>query len=52
VLTGCYPDRAQLATWAGLDVPASPGLSAAPEGARLLAITETSGCCADGAGCC
>ena len=52
VLTGAYPDRAQLAAWAGLDVLASPELAAAPAGVGLLTITETSACCADGTGCC
>jgi arsenite-transporting ATPase len=46
-MTGRYPDRAQLAAWAGLDVPAGAGLG----------ITEANasegGCCGgDASSCC
>jgi len=46
-MTGRYPDRTQLATWAGLDVPAGAGLG----------ITEANasegGCCGgDASRCC
>jgi Arsenical resistance operon protein ArsD len=54
-LTGRYPDRAQLAKWAGLDTPTSLGAAAAPVGAQLLALTDSSACCGDGSdntGCC
>jgi len=48
-MTGRYPDRAQLATWAGLDVPS-------PAGVISLGITEattsTGGCCGGGASTC
>ena len=40
-MTGRYPDRAQLSTWAGLDTPVG------------LGITEAGGCCGGSAsGCC
>ncbi|MFZ2177986.1 MAG: arsenite efflux transporter metallochaperone ArsD [Rhodococcus sp. (in: high G+C Gram-positive bacteria)] len=44
-LTGRYPDRTQLAKWAGLTVDAP----AAPAGIRMLDLTETGGsaCCSD-----
>jgi arsenite-transporting ATPase len=45
-MTGRYPDRTQLATWAGLDVPNGAGLG----------ITEASasadGCCGGASSCC
>jgi arsenite-transporting ATPase len=45
-MTGRYPDRTQLATWAGLDVRAGAGLG----------ITEASasadGCCGGASSCC
>ena len=52
-MTGRYPDRAQLAAWAGVEAPA-------PAGSALLDITATTtaggGCCSsDGSGatsCC
>ncbi|BDU04552.1 arsenite efflux transporter metallochaperone ArsD [Rhodococcus pyridinivorans] len=46
-ITGRYPDRAQLAKWAGLDVPAPV---AAPAGITMLGLadtTDTGSCCAD-----
>lgn len=53
-VTGRYPDRAQLAKWAGIaDEPA-----AAPAGIQMLGLTDTTDagpCCSDGsnnAGCC
>jgi hypothetical protein len=48
-ITGRYPDRAQLAKWAGLDTPA-PG--AAPAGITMLGLAETGdtgACCGDDA---
>jgi hypothetical protein len=52
VMTGRYPDRTQLAAWAGVQAPA-------PAGSALLDITETTaaggGCCSDSSGatgCC
>lgn len=48
-MTGRYPDRAQLASWAGLAAPV-------PAGANSLGITETTtptgGCCGGGASTC
>lgn len=52
-MTGRYPDRAQLAAWAGVETPA-------PVGPTILDVTETTaaggGCCGDSdagaAGCC
>ncbi|WP_174185453.1 arsenite efflux transporter metallochaperone ArsD [Nocardia barduliensis] len=46
VLTGRYPGRAQLATWAGIT---DPGPATAPAGVALLGLTE--GDCS-GPGCC
>lgn len=43
-MTGRYPDRAQLARWAGL--------SSAPEGRPELGLARDSGSCCSGAGCC
>jgi arsenite-transporting ATPase len=47
-MTGRYPDRAQLANWAGLDAPSAAGIS--------LGITETTtptgGCCGGAASRC
>lgn len=49
-MTGTYPTRSQLATWAGLPAPEA----AAPTG--LLSLTDTSGCCSTDSdsqsGCC
>lgn len=46
--TGRYPDRTQLAKWAGLDTPVS---ASAPAGITMLGLTETTtdagACCAD-----
>ncbi|GAA4473754.1 hypothetical protein GCM10023094_08050 [Rhodococcus olei] len=47
-ITGRYPDRAQLAKWAGLDAPAPA--AAAPTGTTMLGLTDTTdtgSCCAD-----
>ncbi|SEL93228.1 arsenite efflux transporter metallochaperone ArsD [Rhodococcus maanshanensis] len=47
--TGRYPDRAQLAKWAGLD---SPAPAAAPAGITMLGLAETGddgSCCGDDA---
>lgn len=41
--TGRYPDRIQLAKWAGLDTE-SP--SAAPAGIAILGLTDAGSCCA------
>jgi arsenite-transporting ATPase len=48
VATGRYPDRAELAHWAGLDAPA-----AVPGGAISLGLSESNepSCCGD-SGCC
>ena len=50
-MTGRYPTRNQLASWAGLSVPQAP-----PATSGLLTLTDTSGSCAPGAdaasGCC
>jgi hypothetical protein len=43
-MTGRYPDRAQLARWAGV--------SAALEGRPELQLTQNSGGCCSGPGCC
>lgn len=42
--TGRYPDRAQLAKWAGLAVPA-----AVPAGITMLGLTDADACCSDDA---
>ncbi|CRK52009.1 Arsenical resistance operon trans-acting repressor ArsD [Rhodococcus sp. RD6.2] len=48
-ITGRYPNRAQLAKWAGLDTSAA--MVAAPAGVTMLGLTETAnadaGCCGD-----
>lgn len=44
-MTGRYPDRAQLAAWAGLDITETPGTA----GPAVLDITETT---TAGGGCC
>ncbi|WP_072814661.1 arsenite efflux transporter metallochaperone ArsD [Rhodococcus zopfii] len=48
-ITGRYPDRAQLAKWAGIDAPAAA--VAAPAGVTMLGLTDTkdtgAGCCGD-----
>lgn len=48
VLTGSYPDRAQLAHWAGLSTDAVT----VPAGAQTLDLADRndSGCCSTGAG--
>lgn len=57
VLTGTYPDRALLARWAGIEVPAETlAAAAAPTGTATLGLTEASACCSsddtDTASCC
>ena len=64
VLTGAYPDRAQLSKWAGLDTQTSdtktPGAAApagvtAPAGTALLGLAEAGACCStgsDNSSCC
>ena len=50
-MTGDYPDRAQLAEWAGVAVPAEAGSAPSPAGATMLGLTEvapTSGGCCSG----
>jgi arsenite methyltransferase len=56
-LTGAYPDRAQLARWAGLD--ATPSADTVPAGAQMLGLADAGGCCStdssdssDSSGCC
>src|ERR1019366_1815269 len=47
-MTGGYPDRAELAEWAGLAAPVSPGAVSSPAGATMLGLTEaapTAGAC-------
>jgi len=57
-MTGGYPDRAQLAAWAGVAAPAKEGSAPAPAGATMLGLTEAAptsgGCCSSPktAGCC
>ncbi|PYE11826.1 arsenical resistance operon trans-acting repressor ArsD [Williamsia limnetica] len=52
-MTGTYPTRRQLATWAGLPAP-----EATAPAAGVLSLTDTSGCCTPDAdsgsesGCC
>ncbi|ORM37247.1 arsenite efflux transporter metallochaperone ArsD [Williamsia sp. 1135] len=50
-MTGTYPTRSQLATWAGLPAP-----EAAAPTAGLLTLTDTSSCCSTNSdaesGCC
>lgn len=56
VLTGRYPSRAELATWAGLGAPAAedrPSLLAAPAIAGAAAPdASAAGCCGGAAGSC
>ena len=55
-MTGRYPTRDQLASWAGLTAPVDTPATAPAAGAGLLTLTDTSGGCAPGAaaasGCC
>ena len=37
-MTGGYPDRAQLAEWAGVTAPVAAGLASAPAGATMLGL--------------
>lgn len=54
-MTGGYPDRAELAKWAGLP---APGAVRAPAGANMLGLSQaastTGGCCSGSktSGCC
>jgi hypothetical protein len=45
-MTGRYPDRTQLATWAGLDVPNGAGLGITE------ATASADGCCGGASSCC
>lgn len=47
VLTGRYPTRAELAHWAGLDIPA-----VVPAGAISLDLSDTESSCCGDTGCC
>jgi arsenite methyltransferase len=53
-LTGAYPDRAQLARWAGLD--ATPSADTVPTGVQMLGLVDAGSCCnddsTDSSGCC
>ena len=55
-MTGRYPTREQLASWAGLTAPVDAPATVPAAGAGLLTLTDTSGSCAPGAdaasGCC
>jgi hypothetical protein len=54
VLTGTYPDRGQLARWAGID--ATPSADTVPAGVQMLGLVDAGGCCStdstDSSGCC
>ena len=59
VMTGRYPDRAQLAAWAGVESPVSVEPTPVPVGTAMLDITDTTsvgggcrGTGAEGAGSC
>ena len=56
VLTGAYPDRAQLARWAGLDSDAPTTDAPVPAGVQMLGLTGAGGCCSTdtsvSSGCC
>jgi len=53
-LTGVYPDRAQLARWAGLE--ATPATDTVPAGVQMLGLADAGGCCStdssNSSGCC
>jgi arsenite-transporting ATPase len=57
-MTGGYPDRAQLAEWAGLAAPVAAGAVPTPAGATMLGLTAAApndGACCSGSetdGCC
>ena len=62
-LTGTYPDRAQLARWAGIDTltdstgsSTAAAASAVPNGVQLLGLADAGGCCSTddttAGGCC
>ncbi len=47
-LTGSYPDRAQLARWAGITATTEPGGSeppAMPTGVQMLGLSDAGACC-------
>ena len=47
-LTGSYPDRAQLARWAGITAPTDPDGSVPPSipaGVQLLGLSDAGTCC-------
>jgi SAM-dependent methyltransferase len=50
VMTGGYPDRAELAEWAGVTAPVAAGAVPSPAGATMLGLTAAGpaagGCCA------
>jgi hypothetical protein len=48
-MTGGYPDRAQLAKWAGLAAPVAAGAVPTPVGATMLGLT---GAASTSGGCC
>lgn len=48
ILTGSYPNRDQLARWAGISTP--PAAPAAGVGLQLTDISETGGCCSTDSG--
>jgi arsenite methyltransferase len=48
-MTGGYPNRVELAEWAGVTAPVSPGAVSSPAGATMLGLTATApteGACA------
>ncbi|WP_139094414.1 arsenic metallochaperone ArsD family protein, partial [Acinetobacter baumannii] len=53
-LTGVYPDRAQLARWAGRE--ATPATDTVPAGVQMLGRADAGGCCStdssNSSGCC
>ena len=57
-LTGSYPDRAQLARWAGITAPTEPDGSAPatiPAGVQMLGLSRAAACCSTDSstgGCC
>ena len=57
-MTGCYPDRAELAEWAGVTAAVTAGAVPGPTGATMLGLTAAApaagGCCSSSEvdGCC
>jgi Arsenical resistance operon protein ArsD len=45
ILTGSYPKRSQLATWAGLTLTATPSTSAVPANAQPLEVVDAADAC-------